>query len=57
MDGGKFVGIWICDIWALVEGIGLIGMLFVLFSVESSEFDVSSITSNVVQDADDDWES
>jgi hypothetical protein len=32
-------------------------MLFVLFSVESSEFDVSSITSNVVQDADDDWES
>ncbi len=56
MDGGIVGGAWICVIWALVEGIGLVGMLFELFIVESSEFDVSSITSNVGQDGDGDWE-
>ncbi len=53
MDGDNVVGIWICDIWVVIEDIGLIGMLFVLFIVESSEFDVSSITSNVEHDGDD----
>jgi hypothetical protein len=55
MNGGKVVGIWICEIWAVVEDIGLIGMLFVLLLiVSSSELDVSSITSNVEHDGDDD---
>jgi hypothetical protein len=50
-------GIWICEIWAVIEDIGLVGMLFVvLFFVESSEFEVSSITSKVGHDGDDDWE-
>jgi hypothetical protein len=40
-----------------VEDIGLIGMLFVLLLiVSSSELDVSSITSNVEHDGDDDWD-
>ncbi len=50
-------------IWAVLAGIDLIGMLLVwlfvlLFIVSSSEFDVSSITSNVEHDGDDgcdDW--
>ena len=61
MNCGKLVAIWICEIWAVVEDIGLIEMLFVLLLiVSSSELDVSSITSNVEHDGDDDcddWKS
>lgn len=54
MDGNKVNCVGKCCIWGAVEIIDLFEISFVLFTVESSELEVSSMTSNVGHDGEDD---
>lgn len=53
MDNGEEGVGWVEFPWA-IAGTELVGMSFVVFKDESSEFELSSMTSKVGQDGDDD---